>query len=366
MTLKEYIQGSRKGKEANRIERQAMNDPFLHDALEGFDAVKGDHARAIERLERKVDSVAVSRHRRVWGYWAMAASVLLIVGFGILLITQRNETRVPGLAAGSPETKKTAEPAKPSLAVAADTLKKEHVNNKLIAYSLPAKAKSREELRQKEFVEDVAAAPVVAQKAMMAERRPVLQTEVPAPAYTVTGRLTDENGQPLAGASVIEKGTKAGVVTDKNGCFSLSTHAADSTKLVAGYIGYESKEVVATANPLTIRLTPDTRTLNEVVVVGYSTNKVQSVTGAVTRHRPALFGKKEFLLYCAKSGAKGLCDHSVVAVKVSFLLSSEGRPTDIKILKATCDEAADEAKRLLQSSPVWTAANKKITLTMEW
>ena len=83
MRLKDYIQGDRRGKAANRLERESMNDSFLQDALDGFDAVAGDHLSNIERLEKKfiTPPVMVSRHYRKIGFYAsVAASVLLLIG----------------------------------------------------------------------------------------------------------------------------------------------------------------------------------------------------------------------------------------------------------------------------------------------
>ena len=58
MKLIDYITGNRKGREARRIEREAMDDPFLHDALEGYDAVPGDPTDAIRRMQRRVTGAA--------------------------------------------------------------------------------------------------------------------------------------------------------------------------------------------------------------------------------------------------------------------------------------------------------------------
>ena len=84
MQLKDYIQGNRRGKEANKLEREAMNDPFLQGAIDGFDSVAGDHAKIIEQLEEKYSrpSVALKSKNKTLFYWA-AASVLLIIGFGV-------------------------------------------------------------------------------------------------------------------------------------------------------------------------------------------------------------------------------------------------------------------------------------------
>ena len=80
MKLIDYITGNRKGREARRIEREAMDDPFLHDALEGYDAVPGDPGDAIRRMQRRVTGAAGKLRRRI--YWRAAAALLLSAGAG--------------------------------------------------------------------------------------------------------------------------------------------------------------------------------------------------------------------------------------------------------------------------------------------
>ena len=88
MKLIDYITGNRKGREARRIEREAMDDPFLHDALEGYDAVPGDPGDAIRRMQRRVTGAAGKLRRRI--YWSAAAALLLCAGAGGYLLTLRN------------------------------------------------------------------------------------------------------------------------------------------------------------------------------------------------------------------------------------------------------------------------------------
>lgn len=57
--LMQYIQGPRKGKDAHRLEKEAMKDPFLSDALDGFQAVKGNHVESIEEMRRRISFVPV-------------------------------------------------------------------------------------------------------------------------------------------------------------------------------------------------------------------------------------------------------------------------------------------------------------------
>lgn len=82
---------------------------------------------------------------------------------------------------------------------------------------------------------------------------------------TVTGRVTDEKGDPIAGASIQVKGTRTGATANADGTFSLK--AANGASLVVSATGFESKTVVAAAN-LTVKLGVSVNSLNEVVVTG--------------------------------------------------------------------------------------------------
>ncbi|RZK65650.1 MAG: SusC/RagA family TonB-linked outer membrane protein, partial [Pedobacter sp.] len=95
----------------------------------------------------------------------------------------------------------------------------------------------------------------------------------------IRGKVVDENGQPMAGASVKVKGSNLGAVTDVTGAFSLKD-VTEGAILVVSYIGYENKEVTA-SNGLTITLTPQAGLLADAVVIGYGTQKKSVVTGAI-------------------------------------------------------------------------------------
>ena len=98
----------------------------------------------------------------------------------------------------------------------------------------------------------------------------------------ITGRITDGNdSSPLPGANVVVKGTQTGVVTDANGQFSLNV-AAGRDVLTVSAIGYASQDIaIGNRSALTIAMTADIKTLNEVVVTGYGAQAKRDITGAV-------------------------------------------------------------------------------------
>lgn len=94
----------------------------------------------------------------------------------------------------------------------------------------------------------------------------------------VSGRILDSSGQPVPGASVIEKGTTNGVNTDIDGKFTISVKSGSS--LEVSCIGYETVSVAASEN-MSVTLKEDTQFLDEVVVVGFGTQKKVNMTGSV-------------------------------------------------------------------------------------
>jgi TonB-linked SusC/RagA family outer membrane protein len=99
----------------------------------------------------------------------------------------------------------------------------------------------------------------------------------------VSGRVTDENGSPLPGASVSIKNTKTATITDGQGNFVLAIPATAQT-LAISYLGMEEQQVaIGSRTTFNIRLKPTSNTLSDVIVVGYGTAKKSDLTGAISR-----------------------------------------------------------------------------------
>lgn len=97
---------------------------------------------------------------------------------------------------------------------------------------------------------------------------------------TVSGIVKDATGETIIGANVSVKGTTTGTITDIDGKFSLNVPAGSTLKI--SYIGYQDFEtVITTQSTLDVVLKVDSKTLDEVVVVGFGSQKKVNVTGAV-------------------------------------------------------------------------------------
>ena len=96
---------------------------------------------------------------------------------------------------------------------------------------------------------------------------------------TVTGKITDQNGAPVPGATITIKNTALSTVSDANGNFSISAPA--NATFVISYVGYQNVEVTATGGVVNVALQPGDNAMTEIVVVGYGTKIKKDLTGNI-------------------------------------------------------------------------------------
>ncbi|MGX5818006.1 SusC/RagA family TonB-linked outer membrane protein [Chitinophaga lutea] len=106
----------------------------------------------------------------------------------------------------------------------------------------------------------------------------------------VSGKITDETGSPIPGATISLKGTTTGTVSDPKGLFKLNVPAS-ATTLVVTFIGYTQQEVPVKDGEIDVFLKPENTTLTDVVVVGYGTTRKKDLTGAVVSLRAKDFNR---------------------------------------------------------------------------
>jgi len=99
---------------------------------------------------------------------------------------------------------------------------------------------------------------------------------------TITGTVKDSNGEPIIGANIVQKGSTNGTITDVDGNFTITVPLGNAT-LAVSYIGYQGTEIaVGSKSSVAVILKEDTEMLDEVVVVGYGTQKKVNLTGSVS------------------------------------------------------------------------------------
>nr|WP_304479043.1 TonB-dependent receptor [uncultured Muribaculum sp.] len=155
----------------------------------------------------------------------------------------------------------------------------------------------------------------------------------------VTGTVLDETGEPLIGASVIEKGTATGSATDFDGNFVLFVKDPASAVLQVSYVGYETQDVALKGQTkITVTLKESSALLDEVVVVGYGQQKKESVVGAISQVNSddlletpaanlsqAITGKIPGVITSQTSGAPG-ADDAQIFIRGRATFASDAQP----------------------------------------
>ena len=403
MRLSDYIQGLRKGKEAHRLEKESMKDPFLADAIDGYNQVEGNHEQRIEKLRMQVSAHSAKKKNTYAITWSIAAC--LIIGFGIssyFLFLKKSMTDEVFIAEESVSTKLAEPAAPPTPAIPATptvpaTPQKEIAlaTTKVKTDSTPISEITARQADKKDMIAKIQTtsqpqgAPVAAVPMMeeVSEETAALQ-EVVATIDTfesesdkkmkmakvatilpqnnmIKGRVTDEKGEPLIGASVTYKGTNIGTITNMNGEFSL-VKKDDKKRLTAEYIGYDPVEIrVDTSRTMLIAMNEDQKGLSEVVVVGHGVNKKANKDNTPQ----PVDGKRKYLKYLKKNLVRPT-DETCAQVKgkvvLTFLVNRDGRPFHIKVKKSLCESSDKEAIRLVQEGPDWTYGNKQAEVIVKF
>lgn len=410
MKLIDYITGNRKGREARRIEREAMDDPFLHDALEGYDAVPGDPTDAIRRMQRRVTGAAGKLRRRI--YWSAAAALLLCAGAGGYLLTLRNiPMQEPGdcTAAGYARTLRSGR-FRRTRRRDARKIPPGGKNRRRNAVGLSgrdarsrrpgAPCETRGRIRRKRKIpagrnrRRHSAAGSFRRKPFAGRGRPagrcrhrrrtqrppgenaILRSGLPGIRFrknlpenrrpaSVRGRITDRNGTPLIGATVAS-GPGKGTVTDSDGNFSLSKIPGTDT-LEINYLGYRTEKIPAdTSRPIRLALQEDDEQLTECIVVGYGTQKPEARQEDVRKSIP-VGGHKAYLRYLDEHKVypdDGNLPHGKVTLR--FRIDSAGRPVDIEVIRSLGAAADREAVRLVREGPDWTPGKGFVRLDIRF
>ena len=420
MKLLDYIRGLRKGKEAHRLEKESMQDPFLADAMDGYNQVEGNHEQRIEKLRMQVSAHSAKKKNTYAITWSIAAC--LIIGFGIssyFLFLKKSMTDEVFIAEESVSTKLAEPAAPPTPAIPATptvpaTPQKEIAlaTTKVKTDSTPISEITARQANKKDMIAKIQATsqpqqgtPPVATMPVMeevseetAELQEVIATmdtfesesdkkmklakvaTILPQKNMIKGRVTDEKGEPLIGASVTYKGTNIGTITNMNGEFSL-VKKDDKKRLTAEYIGYDPVEIrIDTNRTMLIAMNENKQALNEVVVVGYGAkkNKKSTTTGNVVTVKEQakkeitpqpVIGKRSYQKYLKENLVRPTddnCKDIKGEVVLSFFVDEEGKPQNITVIHGLCEFADKEAIRLVKEGPKWTSGKLPARVTVRF
>ena len=401
--IRKYLNGELNARAMHELERRALDDPFLADALEGFEQTKTDQQDNLKELTTRLQQRTDKKVKRFipWAPLSVAASILMILGGGIWFFSNRAQNnpekiivqnveheKKPALVSQSPvATIDTLKP-KQDIAIARVPTPKHHAakayaNNKkepeatespiqspsadkevVAAAPVATTNAGYDETLYKPKKDSVAANEMIVKDMSQKKRSNVSAvpnnskfsqstqtllksradsvTVTPGDGMTVTGTVMDNGGIPITGATVRVAGRNFGAVTDANGKFMLSSVGKNQT-LTVNYIGYASKKVKADKDSLNISLEPTNNSLAEVVVTRTALKKPEEA-------HPV--GGWDVLNDYLKNNAQSP-DGKTGRVKLTFIVAADGSLSQFNVTKSLSDIADKKATELITNGPKW-------------
>jgi TonB family protein len=397
--IKKYLSGQMSSAEMHALEKKAMNDPFLADALEGAESIgPKEFASDLTELESRI---LRGKGKNSWFWPLRIAASFLVITTAALLVYNSLPTDQPEKLA---EQKTSEPPATESSGPSEEDEKKADEN--LLSLNQPKKETPlRKEKQDLAKIDEAPTTAPTAEEAPAAKygqgalvtdeikaeeesvpMAEVLQKEIattlaeskkeiasdkdepsraksssPASTQYLTqrraqGRVTADDGTALSGVNVIIKGSSIGTVTDAAGNYSLPL-PTDTSKLQFSALDRKSRDISGGAD-LDIKLKEDEEQPNEVVVTGFELTQTKNEKiGSVLKLAEPLIGRIALKKYMQKNlryPTEALQRKIEGKVVIEFLVLPDGSLTDFRVLKGIgfgCDE---EVIRLIKEGSAWS------------
>ncbi|SMC71771.1 carboxypeptidase-like regulatory domain-containing protein [Pedobacter africanus] len=427
--LEDYLDGKLDAKTMNRVEREALEDPFVAEALAGLSESPKRSLKSLSLLQKQLQERVAEQHTLkktsvvTWQRLSIAAAAaVMFIAVSVMFWMRENNLRKE--LAGS--TKKVDVTISAENSVMADT------PIAVAAAPVPAiENTDRNQVKEKEIEKAITAAKTNTYAARAKAESVIVQNRVaPAPAtqqlneVTVVGYgvqrkqnmtgsvssfaasslanvlsgrvVAQDDGKPLPGVSISMRGTNVGTVTDSNGEFKIIADTAVKAAILrANYIGFNGAEMLAKANlPVNIALSPNNQQLNEMVITGLYKKKglatdSEKVEGALNGKAAGIRirgmstiakttaklasnpvgGWDKLFDYIKANNAFAHEPQTGQEVELSFKVDRKGNPADIRIIKGAELKYEQEAIRLLINGPKWEKpekARERMTFTINF
>lgn len=391
--IDKYLRGELSHAQRHAIEKAALRDPFLADALAGAQQLAPEEfGEDVALLQRQIRSKAGMKARLVV---RMAAGVALILGAATLvyflgsprydhppLALQHDEGPAPErtdevgivtdslsphpsepMATGNSgvETGKTTTSAPPAEPLAQASAPPGVGDEQVLPVAADAKAEGAAEpqsavpselpSRKKAVARDAEVDQIMPPAGKQAVGTAPLRTQ-PAGGQVVSA----EDGTPLPGINIMLKGTSVGTITDADGRFELP--AAREGILVFSFVGLQSIEVPVASGPMAVRMPADVSSLSEVVVTGRGLSGSETGEAGTSRVAEPRGGRRSFnryleehLIYPEAARVKGVTGKAII----QFRVQTNGALSDFVIIKGIGSGCEEELIHLIKNGPAWSA-----------
>lgn len=163
---------------------------------------------------------------------------------------------------------------------------------------------------------------------------------------TIKGVVLDELGQPMIGVTILPKGSSRGITTDFDGTFTISV-SSNTESLIFSYVGYDTKEVsIVNKTKISVSMVPVSKSLNEVVIVGYGTQKKKNLLGAISSV------KGETLTLSSAPSVLTALEGKVAGLQISQNSAQPGGGFNIQIRGAGSINASNQPLIVVDGFPI--------------
>jgi TonB family protein len=415
--IERYLRGEMTSAEMHALEREALNDPFLAEALEGVDQTgKDSFLFDLKQLSNSVRQRTSLRKPKMISMWnwsiGIAAGLIILALSSVYVITIINSNKQRELLSEKKEVAPTD--TTPSTTM----LKDSSTEKNLIAENAPtksaedkvSKSKSQSsELKQNPVASSAPQEPTlpssgpvapatqpeaeslpskpttpdetVESTSELAEARDdqarkkeasgiadkksvaaptAVQRSTSSTVHLARGKVTSaEDNSALPGVNVVIKGTSVGTITDVEGNFQIALPTEETT-LVFSFIGLESVETEANSSEsLNVMMTTDQSQLSEVVVAGY--DDTQRTTIETFEMAQPEGGKRAFKRYLEQKieyPIQAIENKIEGKVTIEFFVEIDGQLKDFKVLKGLGYGCDDEVIRAVKNGPRWSPSKR--------
>jgi TonB family protein len=351
--IEKYRRGELSSKEMHELEKRALSDPFLADALDGVESITAeDLAADLAELNQ-----AIERKRKViFTPIRIAAGVVLLIGASLYLFwpaqtTEQLTEQTSGQTAIPTDSVPQQRPQQEQLTLAEEP-KKDKGKEKEKEQEVSTKPKRSKPIESPPVSTadttvaiDLQVAPAVAK----------IDTQPTSPSKIIRGTVTvAEDGLPLPGVSIKVKGTALGTTTDINGNYSLNV--PDSTSLIFSFVGMQTSEVsIHDKANLDIKMNEDVSQLSEVVITRSAIPRPATEEPVVILAEP-VGGIKAYDQYMEDNlryPQQALENNVKGRVVVEFNVSVDGEITNFVVMRSLGYGCDDEVIRLVKEGPTW-------------
>lgn len=412
MKFLDYIQGVRRGKAAHHVENEAMGDPFLSEAIDGYDSVSGDHAKRIARMQAAV-LVRTTRQEEKSGAWKVAIAAVVVIGFLSGYFALMNHRSSMALAHES-------EHSFINLYAPEDYIEQKRLELTAMIENDPSQDASVESIVPISNLDDVIKPLEVLPLYVPSVYANLKKVESPETSFSKESKkifMTEGASSILAEAKVPQSpkeqypdrlkdawtsrevtevtrsrsvevnaaGANSRVMglaenptqttTKENGATSTLKVDSKEARLIAEQAGFDKIEVVSAndldGNTLELDEVETTkRTVTRESVYRPKASTGSSASGSTKRTLPEpLIGQKEYKKYLKEKMIRpqdGECQNKKGKVIVQFAVDNNGNPIDVYVTKGLCKSLDREAVRLVKEGPKWKYGTLRVDVEVQF